>query len=83
MIADEQRSIGENPEVLTTHRILPSPDISSMLFFGLNVIANGPSHSPDQTLKGVVSLPTVPEVSSFFAASPYHFTSTFASATFP
>src|SRR5882672_11066127 len=54
-----------------------------MLFFCLNVIANGPSHSPDHVLKGVVSLPGEPDVSRCFAASPYQCTSTFGSATLP
>src|SRR5258706_8694526 len=69
------------PDVLITQRILPRLERSAKLFFCLKVIAKGPSHSPDHTLNGVVSLPGVPDVSRCFAASPYHFTSTFGSAT--
>ena len=39
----------------------PMPLMSIMLFFCLKVIAKGPSHSPDHTVNGVVSLPGVPE----------------------
>src|ERR1051326_2755839 len=71
------------PDVFTVQRILARPDMSSALFFWLNVIANGPSHSPDHAVNGVVSLPTVPDVRSLCAASPYQCTTTFGSATLP
>src|SRR5690242_20828985 len=45
-------------------------------------MANGPVHAPDHTVKGVLSLPGVPEVRNSLAAGPYSFSSIFGSAIF-
>src|SRR5712671_3820282 len=71
-----------NPDVLVDQRILLRPLRSILFVLWRKVMTNGPSHSPDHTPKGVVSLPGVPVVSSFLAAGPYHLTSMLGSVTF-